>query len=142
MFFDGIFGRDSMALLERVTAFTENRHKVLANNIANLETPNYRAKDLSEKDFQKVLDRAINEKTLKGMRFESTGSIRVDENGRLQAQPIKNRHRDVLRHDRNNVSLDGEMVRMAKNAMKHQAALQLLRQKYLVLGKAIRGRSS
>ncbi|RMD58719.1 MAG: flagellar basal body rod protein FlgB, partial [Nitrospirae bacterium] len=45
---DDIFGA-----LEKLIDFTSFRHKVLASNIANVDTPNYKAKDVV---FRSVFD--------------------------------------------------------------------------------------
>lgn len=39
--------------------FTERRHELLASNIANLDTPDYRARDLSVDRFQNALADSI-----------------------------------------------------------------------------------
>ena len=39
-------------VLEQVVNFTEARHGVLAGNIANLDTPGYKTRDLSPELFQ------------------------------------------------------------------------------------------
>ena len=38
-------------------AFTEARHSVLAGNVANLDTPGYKTRDLSVETFQKVCEK-------------------------------------------------------------------------------------
>ena len=46
-------------VLEQVVNFTAARHNVLAGNIANLDTPGYRAADLSPEMFQSQLKEAV-----------------------------------------------------------------------------------
>lgn len=49
----------SIPLLERVAAFTERRQEVIAGNIANIDTPDYKMRDLPVADFQAALSQAI-----------------------------------------------------------------------------------
>ena len=41
MLFENIVNRGNMPVLQQVMAFTEERHKVLADNISNIDTINY-----------------------------------------------------------------------------------------------------
>src|SRR5690349_14470935 len=58
-----MFDASTLPLLEQVVNFTEARHGVLAGNIANLDTPGYRTRDLSSEEFQGRLEKAIEERT-------------------------------------------------------------------------------
>ncbi len=49
----------TIPLLEQVTAFGQRRHQVLAGNIANIDTPDYKTRDLSMPDFEQALQRAV-----------------------------------------------------------------------------------
>ena len=50
-----LFQSSSLPVLEQVVNFTEARHGVLAGNIANLDTPGYKTRDLSPALFQQRL---------------------------------------------------------------------------------------
>jgi len=54
-----LFQSSSLPVLEQVVNFTEARHGVLAGNIANLDTPGYKTRDLSPETFQQQLKEAI-----------------------------------------------------------------------------------
>ena len=54
-----LFRSSTIPVLEQVVNFTEARHGVLAGNIANLDTPGYRTRDLSPELFQDRLKEAI-----------------------------------------------------------------------------------
>ena len=43
---------DDDPVLEQVVNFAQARHGVLAGNIANLDTPGYRVRDLSPEKFE------------------------------------------------------------------------------------------
>src|SRR6185312_9489185 len=54
-----LFQSSTIPVLEQVVNFTEARHGVLAGNIANLDTPGYKSRDLSPAMFQERLKEAI-----------------------------------------------------------------------------------
>jgi flagellar basal-body rod protein FlgB len=49
----------TIGALEQTAAFTERRHELLAGNMANLSTPDYRSRDLDVQGFQSALARSI-----------------------------------------------------------------------------------
>ena len=60
--FESMFQSTTIPVLEQVVGFAQARHNVLAGNIANLDTPGYKVRDLSVEDFQKRLDTAIEDR--------------------------------------------------------------------------------
>lgn len=127
----GMFNTGAMPALERVVAFTSQRHQLIANNIANLSTPDYRPTDLSVSEFQKQLGKAID------ARRSNHGSSR----GELETDPLETleTHDNLLFHDGNDRSLEHTMQALAENTMTHNAALDLLRNEFNLLQAAIRG---
>jgi flagellar basal-body rod protein FlgB len=107
---------NSMSILESMLAITAFRRKVLSSNIANADTPGYRARDIS---FQGELDRA-----LKGGRpsfdiFETPSTM-------------QNR-------DGNTVNLDIEMTKVAENSLIFNTATQIMATKIRMYKDALRG---
>ncbi|TWT93085.1 flagellar basal body rod protein FlgB [Neorhodopirellula pilleata] len=49
----------TIGALEQTLSFTERRHELLASNIANLSTPDYRSRDLNVSEFQASLAKSI-----------------------------------------------------------------------------------
>ena len=52
----------TIGALEQTLAFTERRHELLAGNIANLSTPDYRSRDLDQGQFQTALAESIRDR--------------------------------------------------------------------------------
>jgi flagellar basal-body rod protein FlgB len=98
--------------LERYMDVLSARQKVVTSNIANADTPGYRTKDL---DFQSAFRSAV-----EGAEPKPT------EVGGL---PVKN--------DGNDVSLDREARLVAENAMRFNAASNLLRGHIRMIREAI-----
>ena len=93
-------------LLGRLINAAETRHRVISNNIANVNTPNYRRLDVS---FEEQLAR------------EMVGGAST------AAQPeIVQTAGLVARADGNNVDIDREIGQLNKNAMLQQTWIQLL----------------
>ena len=57
--FESMFQSTTIPVLEQVVNFSQARQNVLAGNIANLDTPGYRTRDLSVGDFHARLRQAI-----------------------------------------------------------------------------------
>jgi flagellar basal-body rod protein FlgB len=141
--FRNMFNRGPMPLLEKVVQFTEQRQKVLAHNIANVDTPFYKTRDLDVPGFQRMIRDAIDRRRAGGRReigFRSTRDLRIGANGSLQARPTQIRGANILFHDQNNRNMEEEMSELAKNQMMHNMAIALLREQFGVLKTAIRGR--
>jgi len=108
-------------------SFRSLRHGVTSSNIANAETPGYKAKKL---DFEDALARAID---LEGLGKEmatspehfamGTGSI-----SRARADIYDNPEGNVT-NDGNTVDLEREMSALQENSILYKAALQLMNKK-------------
>lgn len=134
-----LFQKGSMPALEMLMHFTTARHKTIANNIANVETPGYKAMDVPEADFKTALARAF-----EGQRRSRTGVFEMEKHrgvtpvaGGLEMRFTGAPDAGILRHIENNVDLDVEMGRMVKNAGLHNMAASLLAQQFSLLREAV-----
>ena len=140
----GIFNDGAMPVLERLVQFTNQRHGMLTDNIANLSTPYFEPRDLDPKAFQAALRGAIDRRratvtpTAGPMRFDDTAQLRFSAAGiEVQPEPMR---QNILFHDRNNRNLERIMQGLAENTLAHNAAIELLRNKFDLLETAIRER--
>jgi flagellar basal-body rod protein FlgB len=118
-----IFKGASLSASEAMLNFAANRQKVIAANIANVDTAGYKTQDLSEADFKRQLDNL----------FSSKGKPVVIRSGPADdAGPLK--------ANGNNVDLDIEMAKMVRNSALHSTAAALLAQQFTLLREAIAGR--
>ena len=137
MFVRELFEADALPVLERVLAFTEARHAVLAANVANAETPSWRRQDLPVAEFRRELERAIDRRDATPGRFVMRP---------VSLEPAGDRHSGsseagILRHDDNSVDLDREMALLARNGLFHNTVATLAREKYRSMLAAIEGRN-
>lgn len=108
-------------LLTRVLDATAMRNRVLANNVANAETPGYTRQDVP---FESELAAAVRSGNLTSF----SPKVELDNTAPARA-------------DGNNVSVDLELAELNKNAMLHQLAVQLMQQKLSMQKMAITGRT-
>ena len=141
---DGLFDYGAMPTLERVVQFTQQRHKVLSDNIANLSTPFYRPRELDPDSFQSTLRDAIDQRR-RGAN-PASGPLELQDNRHLEfhedgltarARPS---NQGILFHDHNNRDLERTMQSLAENTMTHNSAIEVLRNEFSIMLTAIRER--
>ncbi|GMU23633.1 MAG: hypothetical protein AMXMBFR13_37110 [Phycisphaerae bacterium] len=146
MFFDDLINSGSLPALEKTLAFTQARHRVLTENVANIDTPEYRTKHLDPQAFQRSLREAMGDRRAAGgtgpLELSGTDQVRQDADGRLVIEASEEPPENVLFHDGTNTRVERQMAMLAENAMMHQAVTELLRGRFEGLLKAIRGRIS
>ena len=143
VYFSDIVNRGTTPAMEKLLSFTQAQHRVITENIANIDNPGYQAKQLDGKAFQQTLRRALD--TRKKTRapefnFRATRQVRQDRAGRVVVTPSNLPAENILFHDQTNVRVEKQMTSLAENAMVHQTVTELLNGRYQGLIKAIRGR--
>jgi flagellar basal-body rod protein FlgB len=124
---DGVLNAEAIPTLERLAQFAGARHRLIANNIANLDTPGYRPVDLSVSHFQKQLAEAVEDRRA-GLK---PGPIE------LQPEP---RADNILFHDGNDRDLDRTMQDLVENFLTFRVANELMRSRFELINTAIRER--
>jgi flagellar basal-body rod protein FlgB len=135
-----LFNKGSIPVLEKIIHFTKARHNMLAHNIANLNTPNYKAKDAPLREFtQYLLDayQRAEQMRVPVFEFQDTNHVKTKDTGGLKIQPVLAKEKTVLKHNGNNVSVENEMVKLLKNMGLHSFMTSLLTQQYGMLRTAI-----
>jgi flagellar basal-body rod protein FlgB len=98
----------------------QERQRLLAENVANADTPNFRPRDLSEPDFSRVRTSAAPLALARTSPAHIAGAP-VGGGSRFAA----NRGGYEIRPAGNAVSLEDEMMKVAANQMDYQAAATL-----------------
>jgi flagellar basal-body rod protein FlgB len=131
----GLFGASTIPVLEQAANFGQARHNVLAGNIANVDTPGYRAHDLSTAVFQQRLQEAIESR--------NSGSATADDFMADDGQSLKltDAFETVLRHDDGKVSLEQQVAELTKNQMQYNTAISIMTQQFRLLQAAISERA-
>lgn len=113
------------------------RHRVLTSNIANIDTPNYKAFEVVMEDVrQKKGDPSGTLKLVRTGPLHLTGRRQSTDGVKIKASdpPLFN-----LRADGNTVDLDRTMGKLAENTILYRTAAQLIRKKFQGLKNVIKG---
>ena len=131
-------------VLERMLTFTEARHRMLVENIANIDTPGYKARQLDTKAFQAALRDAVDRRSScsEPLAVRGTRQFRQSSTGQLEVTPTEEPPENILFHDQTNMRVERQMAMLAENTMMHQVAAERLKGRYDQLLSAIRGRVS
>jgi len=108
----------SLKILEKIMDICSYRQKILASNIANADTPNYKAKDI---DFQSELKKAIE---------KDNNSYTIIES----PTTMPNR-------DGNTVNVEVEMTKLTETLLLYSASTQLMSTRIRMLKNAVKGGS-
>lgn len=104
----------TMQLMEKALGASALRHRVISNNIANVDTPGFKR---SRVEFEEYLENAL--------KSGITGLGRV--------APRVKQVTTAMRDDGNNVDIDYEMSALAKNTVMYNAISQSVAEKFRML---------
>jgi flagellar basal-body rod protein FlgB len=131
MFLDRLLNDGNAPVLEAAVRFASSRHRLIAENVANVDTPGYVQKDLSQSKFQALLRRRVEERTR-----SLPGTVGFDD---LSAR-VENPTAGILFHDRNNRSMEQLMTEGVKNALMHNMLAELLNKQFGSIEAALKER--
>lgn len=116
--FERLTGTATFNLLGKGLEVSSKRHKVISNNIANVNTPLFKRQIVTFEDqMAKVFDGKVD---IIGRR-EDDRHIPIGTINYMDVDPVTIKDRiHVMRNDKNNVDIDVEMSDLAKNTMTYQ----------------------
>lgn len=128
----------SIDVLAKVLDLRVLRHDILASNIANQETPGYKAIDL---DFEGAFQKSISDNKARLMLAKTDMRHFPSSRDMLSNDDVKivQRSSGGFRYDENNVKSDVEMAKLTENALLYNASVRLLTHKFRGIAKAIGG---
>lgn len=132
MYFLKLFS-NTFTSLEQALNYSSLKQKVISQNIANADTPNYKAKDVSFKD---VLQNEL------GQNFTTyhTDARHIDFSESSTANPaVVTRPNVQYNNNGNSVDFDQEMSDLAKNQIYYDALIEQENNKFAALQNVIRG---
>lgn len=142
MFLSSVAERGAVPALVKTLAYNQARLAMIAENVANIHTPGYRAKQLDARAFQRALRQALDARggnPNEPFVVKVGREVQTDRNGHLRITPKERPVENILFHDGTNMSLEREMGDLAETGMTHELATALLRDRFESLHKAIRG---
>ena len=133
---NALFG-GTIPTLQKALNLGSLRHKVLTSNIANIDTPNYKA-------FEVVMEEELNKngRAAPAVELVRTRPEHLPKRNH-STNPLKIKVSDPpelnLRADGNTVDLDKTMGKLAENTILFRAAAQIISRKFIGLKNAIQG---
>lgn len=129
---DSIFGIHEAAFRVR-----NERSQLLANNLANADTPNFKAKDI---DFRKALSDASMDLDTSSSQMQRTHSGHIAENGLPTTSSfLMYRQPTQPALDGNTVETHIEKAQFMENSLQQQATLEFIDSKISGIRSALRG---
>jgi flagellar basal-body rod protein FlgB len=111
-----------MNVLEKGLDASSQRQRVLSNNVANVDTPNFKRSDV---DFQKVLGQALGEGG-GGLPLKVTSPLHVQKSGDPNQSGVITDQNSNVRTDGNNVDIDREMTNVAENGLYYNSVTRVI----------------
>ena len=123
--------KDQLSFYSSALQLRGKRNNILASNIANAATPNYKARDISFEDEIKKLDK-------NGPIITSHANHIVQNSGKL-INEASYREPLITSLDGNTVELAVEQMQFAENSMRYSTTVNFLNGKINKIMSAIRG---
>lgn len=132
---------DYLRFQETALALRAQRQEILASNIANADTPNYKARDF---DFQGALQDALTKQSSPPGVLATTNARHIprgtpDGNTLPDGTQIQYRTPTQNTVDGNTVDMDVERAQFADNALRYEAGVTVLNQQIRAMLAAVQG---
>jgi flagellar basal-body rod protein FlgB len=134
---------DYLSVHANALQLRSQRTSILASNIANADTPNYKARDLV---FAEVLKQSNLPNAVRNSKLALNDSMQTTNSRHIKTRastghsaPIMYRNPEQASLDGNTVDKDLEQARFAENTIRYQASLQFINSRVSGLMRAIRG---
>lgn len=124
-----------LEVLQKGLEASSLRHQVLANNAANVDTPNFKRSDV---DFQAILGTAL-DKQGSTLPLKLTAPSHLPGLSEGEGSAVKQDGTTSLRNDGNNVDIDREMTNVAENGLYYNSLTQVISSQLQLLRMVIKG---
>ena len=109
-------------ILQRGLSASWTRNAVIRNNLANVETPGFKASDV---EFESLMARAFRDSGFTGTRTHPRHiEIGGSTNPLSVSAEIVKRNATSMRMDGNNVDVDAENVKLAQNSLYYNTLIE------------------
>jgi flagellar basal-body rod protein FlgB len=142
-----LFSASTIPVLEQVVNFSEARHNVLAGNIANMDTPGYKAVDLSPVKFQAQLKAAVESQHYQsqapadGVNLAGVITTTTFSGGETGFDDVRESMHSLTYLDDSDVDMERQVAELTKNQVQHNLALTIMTSQFRQLQAAISERA-
>jgi len=119
---NSILSSPRVGVLEQALSASSLRQQTISNNIANVNTPNFKK---SEVVFEDLLQDAMDNKKLQMVKTNSQ-HLSTTQKGKIPTPTVNVVDQTSFRTDGSNVDVDIEMANLAKNNIYYNAVVQQL----------------
>lgn len=111
-------------LLEKSISASWTRNEVISQNLANIDTPNYKRKDVT---FEQYLNDSLDSRKLEGITTDERHiPIKSKNIEKVKPEITLDNSDTSMRIDGNNVDVDSEMAYLAKNTIQYNTLIQMI----------------
>jgi len=126
----------AMGIHETALYVRAKRNAVISSNLANSDTPEYKARDI---DFRSVLKNAAGVESQGSLKTTDAKHIQMTRGNDAKSAELLYRHPWQPSIDGNTVDAQIEKAKFAENAMQYQTTLSFLTGKFKGISKALKG---
>lgn len=119
-------------LLSKALSLRAERHQLLASNVANADTPNYKARDF---DFAKAMEGAMSGRS--GVHLARTSGAHLDGSSGTGLASMQYRSPSQSAVDGNTVDMDIERAQISENAIQYEVLTRLVSDRIQAMRTAI-----
>jgi len=127
---------NAFSFQQQALGLRAQRQQVLAANIANADTPNYKARDF---DFAAVLKDAVAGRSAGNLALTTTSTSHIQGGGAAGPARLMYRAETQSSVDGNTVNMDIERAQFAENAVQYEAGITFITGQIKTLMSAIQG---
>jgi flagellar basal-body rod protein FlgB len=127
---------NALSFQQQVLGLRAQRQQVLAANIANADTPNYKARDF---DFSSVLKDAVASRSAGNLSLATTSARHLQASGVAGPAQLMYRGETQSSVDGNTVNMDVERAQFSENAIQYEAGITFITGQIKTLMSAIQG---
>ncbi len=126
---------NTISFLSKALDMMSDRHKLLSANIANQDTPHYKARDIN---FTDELKAAQNSGGVQQISRTNPMHLNAETGLNSSGAAVINRPESNAGYDDNSVNVELEMANMAQNSILYNASAQVISTKFRMIANAIR----
>jgi flagellar basal-body rod protein FlgB len=124
---------NTISTLENALNYSSTKQKVIAQNISNADTPNYKSKEVSFKSaLQSAVDQSKTTRKTDVRHYDLKGTT-------SSGVSIRTNQSTSYNNNGNNVDIDKEMSELATNQIYYNALVERINGKFQTLQSVIRG---
>jgi|SRR5690625_419144 len=124
---------ETIGALEKSLDFSSAKNRTIASNIANVDTPNYKAKNVT---FENVLNDEVEKAIGTNRTHPKHYTFGKNMNQKFQ---VSSKSNTTYNHNGNNVDVDLEMSELAKNQIYYQSLVDRLNGEFGNIQTVLRG---